>query len=140
MKILAPDMLSELVVHLAIRAYDLESTLKFYTDVIGATSFRTMDDRITLGLGNLQLVCHLTMKIDSTKPKFYPNHFGFTFRNIDAYQQYYDRIHTSHAKHLFKVDNIRFKARDDQHRTFIMLDPSDNFIEVKCYAKTSNYF
>ena len=140
MKILAPDMLSELVVHLAIRAYDLESTLKFYTEVIGATSFRTMDDRITLGLGNLQLVCHLTMKIDSTKPEFYPNHFGFTFRNIDAYQQYYDRIRALYGKHLFKVDNIRFKARDDEHRTFIMLDPSDNFIEVKCYSKTINYF
>ena len=140
MKILAPDMLSELVVHLAIRAYDLESTLKFYTEVIGATSFRTMDDRITLGLGNLQLVCHLTMKIDSTKPEFYPNHFGFTFRNIVAYQQYYDRIRALYGKHLFKVDNIRFKARDDEHRTFIMLDPSDNFIEVKCYSKTINYF
>ena len=133
-------MFSDLVVHLAIRAYDLESTLKFYTDVIGATLFRTMDDRITLGLGNLQLVCHLTTKSDSTKLEFYPDHFGFTFRNIDAYQHYYDKILTYHEEHLYKVDNIRFKARDDEHRTFIMLDPSDNFIEVKCYAKTVNYF
>lgn len=140
MNILAPNMVSELVIHVAIRTYDLKAAVNFYTEVIGATCFRTMEDRVTLGLGNLQLVCHLTKKHELTKPNFYPNHFGFTFRDIEAYQRYYDRINKSYEEHLYKVDSIRFKNRVDQHRTFIMLDPSDNFIEVKCYAKTINSY
>lgn len=138
MNLLTPDPISDLIIHIAIKAYNLEETKVYYEDVFGAKSFRVMDDRITFGLKNLQLVCHLS-KQESTKEvaSFYPNHFGLTFRYIKDYQEYYDRILLFHKKHVYKFESIRFKGRPDEHKTFILKDPSSNFIEIKCYQ--SNY-
>lgn len=139
--ILEPDHNSEILIHIAIKAYDLEKAKSFYCEIIGATAFRIMEDRITFGLKNLQLVCHLTKEGELVKKaSFYPDHFGFTFRNKAAYDKYYDRITKSYEKHVYKFETIRFKGRDDEHKTFILLDPSDNFIEIKCYLKNHKSF
>ena len=141
MKILEPDYNAAILIHLAIKAYDLEKAKTFYCDVMGATAFRIMEDRITFGLKNMQLVCHLTKEdVLSEKASFYPNHFGFTFRNIAAYDEYYDRMINKFKEHVHKLETIRFKDRADEHRTFILLDPSNNFIEIKCYLKNHTSF
>lgn len=141
MNLLAPDINADLVIHIAIRAYDLEETKLYYEDVIGAKSFRTMEDRVTFGLGNLQLVCHLlSQKSDEPEASFYPNHFGLTFRNKKNYQEYYDRIIKLHKSHVYKFESWRFKGRADEHKTFILKDPSNNFIEIKCYQANYDSF
>ena len=141
MKILEPDFNAAILIHIAIKAYDLEKAKTFYCDVMGATAFRIMEDRITFGLKNMQLVCHLTKEdVLSEKASFYPNHFGFTFRNIAAYGKYYDRIMINFKEHVHQFESIRFKDRADEHRTFILLDPSNNFIEIKCYLKNHTSF
>ena len=47
------------VFHLALPAYDLESTEGFYVDSLGCKLARRYEDRITLDFFGDQLVCHL---------------------------------------------------------------------------------
>ena len=141
MDILSPDINSDLIIHIAIKAYNLEETKLYYEDVFGAKSFRVMDDRVTFGLKNLQLVCHLSkQKMNEERESFYPNHFGLTFRNTRDYKKYYDRILLFHKRHVYKFESLRFKGRSDEHRTFILKDPSSNFIEIKCYRANHDSF
>ena len=141
MNLLSPDLSSDLIIHIAIKAYNLEKTKLYYQDVVGAKLFRVMDDRITFGLRNLQLVCHLSkQKSNEEQASFYPNHFGLTFRNIKDYQEYYDRILLFHKRHVYKFESFRFEGRPDEHKTFILKDPSSNFIEIKCYRANYDSF
>ena len=38
-----------MLIHVAIPSYELDKSLNFYRDVIGATPFRILDDRVTFG-------------------------------------------------------------------------------------------
>jgi len=138
MNIFSPDFKDDLIIHIAIKAYNLEEAKSYYEDVIGAKPFRIMSDRVTFGLKNLQLVCHLSRQNpDEEKVSFYPNHFGLTFRNKKDYVGYYARILSYHKQHVYKFETCRFKGRPDEHKTFVLKDPSGNFIEIKCYQ--ANY-
>ena len=141
MNILSPDQSADVIIHIAIKAYNLEKTKTYYEEVFGAKAFRVMEDRVTFGLRNLQLVCHLTKQVTTEEDEtFYPNHFGLTFRNKNAYQEYYDRILLFHKEHVYRFESCRFQGRADEHKTFILKDPSNNFIEIKCYQPNYESF
>ena len=126
---------------MAIPSYDLNQSLFFYRDVLGAHLSRTMCDRLTFALHNLQLVCHLSDPPDQTqKLSFYPRHFGLTFFDQELFGIFYDRILVDHPQFIYAKKAIRFSGRLDEHQTFILLDPTKNFVEFKYYIDPGSSF
>lgn len=129
-----PDVSSGLLIHVAIPSYELEESLSFYRDVLGATPSRILDDRVTFGFHNLQLVCHLADP-DDIQPSegFYPRHFGITFIDHTEYHQFYKSVLAHHGSFVYSELTFRFSGRPDEHMTFILKDPSGNYVEFKHY-------
>ena len=124
------------LVHIAIKSYNLADSKDFYSNCIGATVFRELNDRITFGILNIQLVTHLTNDNDLSKsPSFYPNHFGLTFLTRDRIEGMYEKSLAYNIKSIYSKLDYRFKGRKDEHLTFSLIDPSQNFIEFKYYTK-----
>ena len=126
---------------MAIPSHDLNQSLFFYRDVLGAHLSRTTSDRLTFALHNLQLVCHLSDPPDTTQvPSFYPRHFGLTFFDSDLFDIFYNRILVNHPNFIYAKKDIRFGGRLDEHQTFILLDPTSNFVEFKYYNDPRSSF
>ena len=126
---------------MAIPSYDLNQSLFFYRDVLGAHLSRTMSDRLTFALHNLQLVCHLSDLPDQPqKLSFYPRHFGLTFFDSELFDIFYNRILVNFPNFIYAKKAIRFGGRLDEHQTFILLDPSKNFVEFKHYSDPGSSF
>ena len=141
MHFFSPNNSTRFLVHVAIPSYDLNQSLLFYRDVLGATLSRSMNDRLTFGLHNLQLVCHLSKPPDHpSELSFYPRHFGLTFFEADLFHTFYNHILVNFPKFIYAEKAIRFSGRIDEHQTFILLDPSKNFVEFKYYNDPSSSF
>ena len=133
---LQPTIDQGYLVHIAIKSYNLSDSKDFYSNCIGATVFRELNDRVTFGILNIQLVTHLINKVDLSKsPSFYPNHFGLTFLSQDRIDSMYEKALAYNIKSIYNKINYRFKGRQDEHMTFSLIDPSQNFIEFKYYTK-----
>ena len=136
-----PSLSSGMLIHVAIPSYELDKSLNFYRDVIGATPFRILDDRVTFGFHNLQLVCHLTNRNDNQpNSDFYPRHFGFTFIEHTEYRQFYESVLAQYGSFVYSGMSSRFSGRSDEHMTFILQDPSSNFVEFKHYLSPDSSF
>jgi extradiol dioxygenase family protein len=119
------------VFHLAIPARDLDEAVDFYVHKLGCHLARRYDDRITLDFFGDQVVCHLS---DDwvREPSMYPRHFGVTFRR----QSDFDAVlRCAQVRDLpfFSPCQPRFKDAVEEHRTFVLEDPSGNLIEFKHY-------
>ena len=126
---------------MAIPSHDLNQSLFFYRDVVGAHLSRTMSDRLTFALHNLQLVCHLSDPPElMQKPRFYPRHFGLTFFDSELFDIFYNHTLVNFPKFIYANKAIRFGGRLDEHQTFILLDPSNNFVEFKYYKDPASSF
>src|SRR5579862_2703264 len=122
------------VFHLAIPVHDLAVAEHFYVTLLGCKLARRYPDRITLDFFGDQLVCHLTEGGPPAQrpPSLYPRHFGVTFREAADF----DALHALAVRRKipFYLDSsIRFEALAEEHRTFVLLDPSGNLLEFKHY-------
>jgi uncharacterized protein len=121
------------VFHLAIPVHDLDAAQHFYVTLLGCKLARRYPDRITLDFFGDQLVCHLTEGAPAGKPaSLYPRHFGVTFREPADF----DALHACAVtrKIPFYSDvSTRFQALVEEHRTFVLVDPSGNLLEFKHY-------
>lgn len=119
--------------HIAVPAYELGETERFYSD-LGCKVARRYEDRITLDFFGDQLVCHLTEPPsgDRQPPKLYPRHFGVTFRRTEDFEALVELCRLRKMPVLQEV-NIRFVGQAEEHQTFVLCDPSDNLIEFKHY-------
>jgi extradiol dioxygenase family protein len=122
------------VFHVAIPAYDLESMEGFYVDLLGCKLARRYEDRITLDFFGDQVVCHVS-ELPSGGPKsptLYPRHFGVTFRRTEDFDTMVELCGLRKIP-IFQEVNTRYGGRAEEHRTFVLRDPSDNLIEFKHY-------
>jgi hypothetical protein len=120
------------VFHLAIPVYDLDAAQHFYVSLLGCKLARRYPDRITLDFFGDQLVCHLTEGAPQEPASLYPRHFGVTFRAAADF----DALHACAVtrKIPFYSDvSTRFEALVEEHRTFVLVDPSGNLLEFKHY-------
>lgn len=121
------------VFHIAVPAYDLESSEAFYVDLLGCKRARRYEDRITFDFFGDQLVCHLSDRSGTEEPPaLYPRHFGVTFRRVEDFNNLVE-LCTLRKIPFFQKVNVRFGGRPEEHRTFVLCDPSDNLIEFKHY-------
>jgi uncharacterized protein len=122
------------VFHLAVPVYDLDDAQRFYVDLLGCKLARRYPDRITVDFFGDQLVCHLTEEEpDRARPvSMYPRHFGVTFREAADF----DALHECAVIRkipFFRDLASRFEGMAEVHRTFVLIDPSDNLLEFKHY-------
>ncbi len=119
------------VFHLAIPCRDLDEAFDFYVTKLGCKLARRYADRITLDFFGDQVVCHLSEKYDH-EPQMYPRHFGVTFRE----QHEFDALLALARQRelpFFQEPFARFEGRAEEHRTFFLVDPSNNLLEFKYY-------
>lgn len=122
------------VFHLAIPCRDLDETVAFYENGLGAKLCRRYEDRVTFNFFGDQLVCHLSpdhVDCDSELDP-YPRHFGITFREEADFLAVVRRIESRGLK-FFAPISSRFAGLPEEHQTFFLLDPSHNFLEFKFY-------
>jgi extradiol dioxygenase family protein len=122
------------VFHLAIPVHDLDEAQHFYVTLLGCKLARRYPDRITLDFFGDQLVCHLT----ETGPpagkalSLYPRHFGVTFRETADFEALHNCAVIRKIPFFYDI-STRFEATAEEHRTFVLLDPSGNLLEFKHY-------
>lgn len=120
------------VFHLAIPVHDLDEAQEFYVTQLGCKLARRYDDRITVDFFGDQLVCHLTPGEPAAPESLYPRHFGVTFREATDFEA----LHACATlrKIPFYLDvSKRFEGLVEEHRTFVLVDPSGNLLEFKHY-------
>ncbi len=120
------------VFHLAIPCRDLEEAREFYVDRLGCRLARRYEDRITLDFFGDQVVCHLSPDKIDREPERYPRHFGVTFRDRAEFDDLIDRARSQGLQFL-QEPFLRFEGKSEVHRTFFLVDPSNNVLEFKHY-------
>lgn len=135
-----PRFLDGILVHIAIPCLDLDESEHFYTNALGAKLFRSYSDRRTFGLQNLQLVTHLSHPSQIIRnPSIYPRHYGLTFNELDKFHIAVRRCIDNNTPVVLPVQK-RFEGLEEQHLTFITMDPSHNLIEFKHYVNSEKAF
>ena len=121
------------VFHLAIPVHDLDAAQHFYVSLLGCKLARRYPDRITLDFFGDQLVCHLTETDQVTEPpSLYPRHFGVTFRAEQDFEALHNCAVIRKIPFFYDISN-RFEGMAEEHRTFVLRDPSGNLLEFKHY-------
>ena len=122
------------VFHLAIPTHDLDEAQRFYVSMLGCKLARRYGDRITLDFFGDQVVCHLTEDASpDTRPEsLYPRHFGVTFREADAFEALHECA-VMRKIPFYQEMSQRFEGMVEEHRTFVLVDPSANLLEFKHY-------
>jgi uncharacterized protein len=122
------------IFHLAIGVHDLNEAQDFYVTKLGCKLARRYDDRITLDFFGDQVVCHLT-EADGPPPapkSLYPHHFGVTFHDPAAFEALYACAAIRKIP-VYRDVVTRFEGMAEEHRTFVLIDPSGNLLEFKHY-------
>jgi uncharacterized protein len=121
------------VFHLAVPVHDLDEAQGFYVTQLGCKLARRYYDRITLDFFGDQLVCHLTPGEPARPESLYPRHFGVTFREPADFEALYACAVTRKIPFYQEV-STRFGGTVEEHRTFVLVDPSGNLLEFKQYS------
>jgi extradiol dioxygenase family protein len=123
------------IAHVAIPCRDLERTARWYAQVLGAQPVRMLKDRVTFSFGGvLQLVCHLERRAIKENPRAYPRHHGLTFLRREDFARM--KLHIEKLGIRFLVrPAVRFANSAHEHQTFMVVDPSGNVVEFKCYVR-----
>jgi extradiol dioxygenase family protein len=123
------------IAHVAVPCRDLDEAAKWYAEVIGAQPVRMLKDRVTFSVGGvLQLVCHLERRHVEANPRAYPRHIGLTMLDKTDFDRMRDHLLRLDVKFLIKP-SLRFENSDHEHETFMIVDPSGNAVEFKCYVR-----
>ena len=128
------------IAHVAVPCRDLEEAARWYSEVLGAQPVRMLKDRVTFSFGGvLQLVCHLERRAIVPNPRAYPRHHGLTFLRMQDFARMRDHIFKSGGKFLQRPA-VRFANTPHEHQTFMVVDPSGNVVEFKCYLRPENSY
>jgi extradiol dioxygenase family protein len=120
------------VFHLAVPVHDLDEAQEFYVAKLGCKLARRYHDRITLDFFGDQVVCHLMPGEPARPESLYPRHFGVTFREAADFEALHACATTRKIPFYQEVTG-RFAGMVEEHRTFVLIDPSGNLLEFKHY-------
>ncbi|MBL4788320.1 MAG: VOC family protein [Kordiimonadaceae bacterium] len=124
------------ILHLAIPAGDLETTVKFYTDVFGCTLGNSEKGRwVDVNLWGNELTLHQSeeqlpaVRHDVEMGAVLVPHFGvhLTQEDFDALK---GRIAAAGLDYIDKPYR-RFKGDKYEQETFFIADPNNNILEIK---------
>ncbi|MBZ9610216.1 VOC family protein [Rheinheimera maricola] len=127
------------IFHLAIPCKDVAEAKTYYVDQLGFGQGRMYDDRISINFFGDQVVCHLCPEKVDPIVEMYPRHYGQTFTCEMAFDEFYQRVLESGVA-LYKALFVRFEGKKEAHKTFFLVDPSNNLLEFKYYFDQSQNF
>ena len=123
------------IAHVAVPCRDLDEAARWYSGVLGAQPVRILNDRVTFSFGGvLQLVCHLERRAIDRNPRAYPRHFGLTFIDMADFTRLRAHAEKIGAQFLGRP-GLRFQNTAHEHETLMLVDPSGNVVEFKCYVR-----
>ena len=123
------------IAHVAVPCRNLEEAARWYAEVLGAQPVRILKDRVTFSFGGvLQLVCHLERRAIDSNPRAYPRHHGLTFLRMEDFSTLKEHVEKLGIRFLVRP-GVRFADSPHEHQTFMVVDPSGNVVEFKCYAQ-----
>jgi len=123
------------IAHVAVPCRDLDEAARWYAEVLGVQPVRILKDRVTFSFGGvLQLVCHLERRTLSVNPRAYPRHHGLTFLHAEDFSRMKAHLERLGVKFLARP-SLRFPHTDREHQTLMVVDPSGNVVEFKCYTR-----
>jgi uncharacterized protein len=130
--------------HHAFLVADLETTRRFYVDVLGCREGRSSTTWIDFELFGSQLSCHLGKpappqlvgEVDGIKVPL--PHFG-AIVTFDEYEALVDRLKKA-AIELIITPRIRYAGEVGEQGTVFFLDPSGNAIEIKAFVRPADIF
>ncbi len=123
------------IAHVAVPCRDLAEAARWYAEVLGAQPVRILHDRVTFSFGGvLQLVCHLERRSIEANPRAYPRHHGLTFLRMGDFTRLRKHVESLGIPFLGNP-GLRFANTDHEHQTFMVVDPSGNVVEFKCYVR-----
>ena len=123
------------IAHVAVPCRDLAEAARWYSEVLGAKPVRILKDRVTFSVGGvLQLVCHLERRGLATNPRAYPRHHGLTFLRMEDFSRMKGHLEALGIEFLVRPA-LRFAGTAHEHQTLMVVDPSGNVVEFKCYVR-----
>jgi extradiol dioxygenase family protein len=123
------------IAHVAVPCRDLQEAARWYAEVLGAQPVRILKDRVTFSFGGvLQLVCHLERRAMVHNPRAYPRHHGLTFLRMEDFARLKEHLVRLGVKFLV-CPTVRFADTAHEHHTLMVVDPSGNVVEFKCYVR-----
>jgi extradiol dioxygenase family protein len=128
------------IAHVAVPCRDLAEAARWYAEVLGAQPVRILHDRVTFSFGGvLQLVCHLERRSVAANPRAYPRHHGLTFLRMEDFDRLQEHVEKLGIPFLGRP-GLRFASTPHEHKTFMVVDPSGNVVEFKCYVRPENSY
>jgi len=130
--------------HLAIPVQDIETSRKFYRDVIGCKEGRSSDHWVDFDFFGHQLVIHLSEEL--TKGKTNPvdgkevpvPHFGIVL-TMEHFMQLAEQLKEKGVKFIIEP-YTRFKGLPGEQATMFFYDPSGNALEFKAFKNIDQLF
>ena len=130
-----PAISGRYIAHVAVPCRDLGEAARWYAEVLGVQPVRVLKDRVTFSFGGvLQLVCHLERRAITPNPRAYPRHHGLTFLRMDDFFRMQAHLKNLAVRFLARPA-LRFANTAHEHRTLMVVDPSGNVVEFKCYVR-----
>jgi uncharacterized protein len=131
--------------HVAFPVQNLESTRKFYADVLGCKVGRSAERWIDFDLFNHQISAHL---VEGERPAPPTNHVDGkdvpvlhwgVILTMQQWESLAERI-KSHGVKFIIEPYIRFKGEVGEQATMFFLDPSGNALEFKAFKNDASIF
>jgi extradiol dioxygenase family protein len=123
--------MNKIIFHLAFPVKDIPSTKAFYVDGLGCLVGRESPHSLILGFYGHQIVAHVVDEINEPKG-IYPRHFGIVFGEQPNWMALLERVQDKRLK-FYQKPRVRFPDTPLEHRTFFLIDPSQNILEFKHY-------
>jgi extradiol dioxygenase family protein len=124
--------------HLAIPAFDLKKTMKFY-EKLGCKFGRASENAVIMNFFGDQVVLQRVDIMPDDQKSIYPRHFGRIFLSFSKWEKIF-----KHAKkgklEFYQKERKRFPGEFTEHHTFFLQDPSRNILEFKFYANQQAIF
>ncbi len=130
--------------HLAFPVDTLDTTRKFYTNVLGCKEGRSSDRWIDFDMYGHQVVAHLidSMEKVETNPvdgdDVPASHFGVIL-TMEDWNSLSSRLKESGQEFIIEP-HIRFKGEPGEQATMFFLDPCGNAIEFKAFNDDKQIF
>lgn len=131
--------------HLAFPVKDLESSRKFYGEILGCEEGRSSEHWIDFNLFGHQIVAHLAPEAVGIKHKNEVDadhvpvpHFGIVLP-MDEFKNFAERLKSKRVEFVIEP-KIRFAGEVGEQATMFFLDPSGNALEFKAFADFSQVF
>ena len=125
--------------HLAIPVDDLETTVKFYAEVLNCKVGRSSKHSVILNFFGHQLVVH---KSDEPIPKqkgIYPRHFGLVVDEASDWEEIASHLEDKGIEFVIEP-GVKHLGEITEYRTMFFQDPSGHHIEIKTYKNQEARF